>query len=91
MVKDQEGYHLLLVEDNLGDVLLIEEYLHEKILNLDLTVVNTFEEAREKLVDPDTYLDAIHPAISPLPDLQAPNLTYFKLKGACRRCKYFVF
>ncbi|MFO7826356.1 MAG: PAS domain S-box protein [Cyclobacterium sp.] len=73
MVKDQEGYHLLLVEDNLGDVLLIEEYLHEKILNLDLTVVNTFEEAREKLVDPDTYLDAIILDLT-LPDLQGEPL-----------------
>lgn len=73
MVKDQEGYHLLLVEDNLGDILLIEEYLHEKILNLDLSVVNTFEEAREKLIDPTIYFDAIILDLT-LPDLQGEPL-----------------
>jgi PAS domain S-box-containing protein len=73
MVKDQEGYHILLVEDNLGDVLLIEEYLHEKILNLELTVANTFQEAKEKLEEPDFFLDAIILDLT-LPDLQGQAL-----------------
>lgn len=70
---DQEGYHLLLVEDNLGDILLIEEYLHEKILNLKLTVANTFEEAQEKLIDEDQQYDAIILDLT-LPDLQGEEL-----------------
>ncbi|MDN3687793.1 response regulator [Cyclobacterium jeungdonense] len=73
MVKDHEGYHLLLVEDNLGDVLLIEEYLHEKILNLELTFANTFQEAKEKLQDPKICLDAIILDLT-LPDLQGEEL-----------------
>ncbi len=73
MVKDQEGYHILLVEDNLGDVLLIEEYLHEKILNLELTVANTFEEAKTKLEEPGIALDAIILDLT-LPDLQGQAL-----------------
>ena len=70
---DQEGYHLLLVEDNLGDILLIEEYLHEKILNLKLTVANTFEEPKENLIDEAQQYDAIILDLT-LPDLQGEEL-----------------
>ena len=70
---DQEGYHLLLVEDNLGDILLIEEYLHEKILNLKLTVAKTFEEAQENLIDEDHHYDGIILDLT-LPDLQGEEL-----------------
>jgi|TARA_R110002124_G_scaffold287021_4_gene469825 PAS domain S-box-containing protein len=70
---DQEGYHLLLVEDNLGDVLLIEEYLHEKVLNLKLAVTNTFEEAQEKLTAGTHRFDGIILDLT-LPDLQGEAL-----------------
>jgi PAS domain S-box-containing protein len=70
---DREGYHLLLVEDNLGDVLLIEEYLHEKFLDLELTISNTFDEAREKLITNDFRFDSIILDLT-LPDLRGEAL-----------------
>ena len=54
---NREGYHLLLVEDNLGDVLLIEEYLHEKILDLNHLGIKRFFN-----LDSNTYKDGALPS-----------------------------
>lgn len=73
MIKEHGEYHLLLVEDNLGDVLLIEEYLHEKIHNLELSVVNTFSQAKSVLEDEKNSFDAVILDLT-LPDLHGEVL-----------------
>ncbi|MEX2512229.1 MAG: PAS domain S-box protein [Cyclobacteriaceae bacterium] len=73
MIKEHDGYKLLLVEDNLGDVFLIEEYLQEKILNLDLSIANTFAEAKAKLEKENVSFDAVILDLT-LPDLQGEIL-----------------
>ncbi|MHA1863151.1 MAG: response regulator, partial [Candidatus Thorarchaeota archaeon] len=45
-----ENFRLLLVEDNPGDVRLIQEYLKDvKLINVDLVVVDTLDKARKML------------------------------------------
>ncbi|MEX2566217.1 MAG: PAS domain S-box protein [Cyclobacteriaceae bacterium] len=73
MIKEHEGYYLLLVEDNLGDVLLIEDYLHEKIQMLELSVAHTFAEAKKKLEMETVSFDAVILDLT-LPDLQGEVL-----------------
>ncbi len=45
MTKDNIHYRILVIEDNPGDVALIEEYLQEQINNPEILVANTFREA----------------------------------------------
>ncbi|WP_297335008.1 PAS domain S-box protein [Algoriphagus sp.] len=49
MRKDSKTYNFLIIEDNLGDYVLIEEYLSEYILDPHTTHVVTFEKAQENL------------------------------------------
>jgi PAS domain S-box-containing protein len=44
MVKDKQPYHILVVEDNPGDYILIEDYLEETILHPNLIQAKTFKE-----------------------------------------------
>lgn len=49
MRKDTHPYRLLVVEDNPGDLVLLEDYLDEHILHPDLTICTTCKAAKEAL------------------------------------------
>src|SRR5690606_29926383 len=49
MVKDKGSFSILVIEDNPGDYLLVEEYLSDQILNPYILNARTFAEARTVL------------------------------------------
>lgn len=73
MRKDEKSYHILIIEDNLGDFILIEEYLSENILSPNLIHINTFLSAKELLQDNTNSFDIIFLDLS-LPDLSGEQL-----------------
>jgi len=52
MKKDSRNYHILVIEDNPGDFMLIQEYLEDNILAPDLEHVRSYKEAYNALTDP---------------------------------------
>ena len=44
MIKDKQLYKILVLEDNLGDFVLVEEYISETFLNAQITNVTSFKE-----------------------------------------------
>ncbi|MFD4998324.1 PP2C family protein-serine/threonine phosphatase [Streptomyces buecherae] len=48
---DEPTYHILLIEDDEGDTLLVEELLHDTGLRFELTTRTTLAEARAALAD----------------------------------------
>jgi PAS domain S-box-containing protein len=73
MRKDKFEYKILLIEDNPGDILLIDDYLHDQILNPQIIEANTFNEAQALLKDGITDLDLILLDLS-LPDKKGEDL-----------------
>ncbi|RIW14982.1 PAS domain S-box protein [Algoriphagus lacus] len=73
MRKDEKPYHILIIEDNLGDYILIEEYLAENILEPDLERVETFHSAKQLLEDKGKKFDLVFLDLS-LPDLSGEQL-----------------
>lgn len=49
MVKDQKHYNILVIEDNLADFILIEDFLQEQMLNPIIFRAKNFKEAKECL------------------------------------------
>lgn len=73
MSIDKNKYNILVVEDNPGDFLLIEDYLQEHILDPQLTAVKKFYDALDVLnQNPDT-IDIILLDLS-LPDISKEDL-----------------
>ncbi|SEF86688.1 PAS domain S-box-containing protein [Algoriphagus boritolerans DSM 17298 = JCM 18970] len=70
---DEKSYNFLIIEDNLGDFILIEEYLTENILNPRLTRAETFLSAKKILEDKANHFDIIFLDLS-LPDLSGEQL-----------------
>lgn len=68
MIKDTKTYQVLLIEDNPGDVLLIEEYIKEFIRNPTILHFDNFDGARDLLSNGSQQLDVI------LLDLTLPNI-----------------
>lgn len=73
MRKDEKSYHILIIEDNLGDNILIEEYLTENILNPKLIRADTFQSAKVLLENRSNTFDIIFLDLS-LPDLSGEPL-----------------
>ncbi|MBA4298943.1 PAS domain S-box-containing protein [Algoriphagus alkaliphilus] len=73
MRKDEKSYHILIIEDNLGDNILIEEYLTENILNPKLIRADTFQSAKVLLENRSNSFDIIFLDLS-LPDLSGEPL-----------------
>jgi PAS domain S-box-containing protein len=82
MRKDEKPYHILIIEDNLGDNILIEEYLSENILNPVLSRAETFHSAKALLQDQSNTYDIIFLDLS-LPDLSGEPL----IKGVLELAK----
>ncbi len=67
MQKDNTAYRILVIEDNIGDYFLIEEYFSENLFQHHLTHVETFQDAKKQLVEDLEKWDAIFLDLS-LPD-----------------------
>ncbi len=67
MNKEDRSLHLLVIEDNRGDLLLIEDFLFEKIQTPYIQDARTFQEAKHYLVEEGKVYDAI------LLDLSLPD------------------
>jgi PAS domain S-box-containing protein len=67
MYRDKKRYNLLVVEDNTGDFVLVEEYLQESMLAPRIERVLNFGQARELLESHPVVFDAI------LLDLSLPD------------------
>lgn len=67
MQKDSRPIHILVVEDNVGDFVLVEEFLLDVFENPELTHVTMFSEAKELISDSSFSFDII------LLDLSLPD------------------
>jgi len=72
MNKDNHPIHVLLIEDNPGDALLVEEYISEVFENVTLTLAETFKEAKE-LLESEIVFSSILLDLS-LPDAEGMDL-----------------
>ncbi|MES2003228.1 MAG: PAS domain S-box protein [Bacteroidota bacterium] len=59
MTKDKKPYRILIIEDNPGDYLIVEDLLLEQILNPSIAQVNNFKEASALLSQGDNLFDVI--------------------------------
>lgn len=73
MEKDKYPYKILVVEDNPGDFILVEDYLDDHILNPEIEHAKSLKEAKETLSGKASYYDIILLDLS-LPDLSGESL-----------------
>lgn len=74
--SDEPTYRILLIEDDEGDALLVEELLHDTGLRFELTTRTTLAEARAELTL--TPIDCI------LLDLHLPDVSGIEAVAAVR-------
>ena len=67
MIKDKKPYNILVIEDNPGDYMLVEEFITEHIYEPNITHAHNFKEALEQLNSPENCCDVI------LMDLTLPD------------------
>ncbi|MDI9882400.1 PAS domain S-box protein [Flectobacillus longus] len=67
MLKDNFPYKILVIEDNMGDYILISDYLHEMIREPQITHCKTFKQAKSWITNPEITFDMI------LLDMQLPD------------------
>jgi PAS domain S-box-containing protein len=73
MEKDKKKYRILLVEDNLGDYVLVEEYLDDMISDPQISRTENFKETKEVLTSNPNVFDVILLDIT-LPDKSGEQL-----------------
>ncbi len=73
MRMDKKAYSTLVIEDNFGDFILIEEYLAENALEVNPKRAETFLAAKKILQNPSHKFDIIFLDLS-LPDLSGEQL-----------------
>ena len=78
MIKDTKDYHLLVIEDNPGDLVLIEDYLSEQIEKPFIHTAKNFNEAAQVFTSGNHY-DVV------LLDLTLPDKSGFDLIGSILR------
>ncbi|WP_435354654.1 histidine kinase [Emticicia sp. SJ17W-69] len=67
MIKDKKTYHLLIIEDNIGDFTLIADYLAELMENVNIVHAPNFKESKKILQQSANYFHVI------LLDLSLPD------------------
>lgn len=72
MVKDNQLYKILVVEDNLGDFVLVEEYISDYFLNTEITNIVSFKEF-ERILSTKNDFDIVFLDLS-LPDKSGIDL-----------------
>ncbi len=73
MEKDKKKYKILVVEDNPGDYLLVEDYLEDHILSPQLVNAKSFQETKEILTEKENQFDIILLDLT-LPDMSGEGL-----------------
>lgn len=73
MDKDKRKYDLLVIEDNPGDLVLVEEYLDDHILDPKITKAENFRDAKDILFNQKRTFDVILLDLS-LPDKNGEDL-----------------
>ncbi len=73
MNKDKKPYRILVVEDNPGDFLLIEDYIHEQFSRPEITEITTYAAAASKISHAAEEIDVILLDLS-LPDKMGAEL-----------------
>jgi two-component system response regulator len=74
MRASKRPFHILLVEDNGGDILLAQEAMKESSISYSLNIVREGEEAMSYLLRQGKYADILQPDIVLL-DLNLPKKT----------------
>lgn len=49
-LKDHKSYSILVIEDNPGDILIVDDFLHERIQDPVITLAATFQDAAQLLL-----------------------------------------
>lgn len=80
MIVDERNYKIIVIEDNLGDFFLLEEYVSEKIKNPSIKHLERFSELND-FKDEVAQYDIIFLDLS-LPDKSGPELVEGVLKIA---------
>jgi PAS domain S-box-containing protein len=75
MVKNKKSYQILVIEDNPGDYILVEEYLEEMITDPKILRTENFKETNEILLEKKSKFDVI------LLDLTLPDKSGEQLIG----------
>ncbi|HSI78369.1 MAG TPA: response regulator [Lunatimonas sp.] len=73
MRKDKELYNILVIEDNLGDYILVRDFLEEMILTPNIIQAGDFKGALSKLKDDSQRFNAVFLDLS-LPDKSGEDL-----------------
>ncbi len=73
MNKDENSYSLLVIEDNVGDFVILEDYFAEYLVNLQIEHVENFKDASEILSEKKKHFDLIFLDLS-LPDKSGEDL-----------------
>ncbi|MBW3468653.1 response regulator [Arthrospiribacter ruber] len=73
MKKDSSDYHILVIEDNLGDFMLVQDYLEELIARPQVDHCQSFKEAKSLLASTSKQYDVVLLDLS-LPDKSGEDL-----------------
>lgn len=73
MNKDRTPYKILVIEDNIGDYILVEEYLQEYIMSPKILRAHSFQDAKTHLSKQDHNFDVILLDLT-LPDREGQSL-----------------
>jgi PAS domain S-box-containing protein len=84
MTKDTKRYHILVIEDNPGDMVIVEDLLTEQVLLPEITSAGDFRSALEILSSTDSRFDVILLDLT-LPDKNGQELVreILKCAGSC--------
>ena len=79
MKKDEYPYHILVVEDNLGDFVILEEYLSNYLINAQIDHAVDFQAASILLNDTDNHFNLVFLDLT-LPDKSGEELVLDMIK-----------